>query len=64
MRQSATPTAPLLVNAKTAARMLSIGARLLWTMTNAGEIPCVRIGRRVLYRVEALRTWTAEREAA
>ncbi len=39
----------LLVDAKRAAAMLSISPRTLWTLTNCGDIPCVRIGRAVRY---------------
>lgn len=42
-----------------AARMLSISTRTLWKLTSRGEIPCVRVGRRVLYEVEQLRQWLA-----
>ncbi|NNF44242.1 MAG: helix-turn-helix domain-containing protein [Phycisphaerales bacterium] len=45
---------------KDAARALGIGERLLWSKTNAGEIPCVRIGRAVVYPVDLLRDWLAE----
>lgn len=44
----------LLVSAPEAAKLLGIGVRLLWTMTNRGEIPHVRLGRRVLYAREDL----------
>ena len=52
----ATP-APLLIDSKRAAATLGIGTRTLWTLTKAGEIPHVRIRRRVLYAVEDLRRW-------
>ncbi|MBL9000771.1 MAG: helix-turn-helix domain-containing protein [Phycisphaerae bacterium] len=42
--------------------MLSISARTLWALTNSGDIPHVRIHRRVLYRPESLRAWLAARE--
>lgn len=49
-RDLTTPAdAPLLVDARTAARMLSISPRLLWALTNRGEVPHVRVARRVLY---------------
>ena len=47
----------LLLNAKTAARALSISTRKLWELTNCREIPCVRVGRRVLYDPSDLRAW-------
>lgn len=40
--------------------MLGIGERLLWSKTNAGEIPHCRIGRAVVYPVDALRAWLNE----
>lgn len=39
----------LLLNREAAAKALSIGERTLWNLTKSGEIPCVHIGRRVLY---------------
>ncbi len=35
--------APLLVDAKEAARLLGMSERTLWTLTEAGEIQCLRI---------------------
>ncbi len=60
-RESETLT-PMLVNATTAARMLAISPRLLWTLTNTREVPSVRVGRRILYSVESLREWVQSRE--
>jgi excisionase family DNA binding protein len=55
MSTTHTPSAPaLLVDAREAARLLGVSARTVWTITNRGELPSVRINRRVLYRVEAL----------
>ncbi len=51
----AVPT--LALRPKDAARALGIGERLLWSKTNAGEIPCVRIGRAVVYPVNLLREY-------
>jgi hypothetical protein len=58
-----TATESLLWNAKRAAAALGISPRLLWTMTNTGEIPCIRIARRVLYSPDSLRAWRDAREA-
>ena len=54
-------TAPLAVNSREAARILSISERTLWSMTQPrGPIPAVRIGARsVRYSVEALRRYLA-----
>lgn len=51
---------PLALRPKQAAKALGIGVRLLWELTNRGEIPCVRIGRCVTYPVALLRDWLAE----
>ena len=48
---------PLLVGMNDAARMLGVSARTLWSMANSGELPTVRVRRRVLFNVEALRAW-------
>jgi len=59
------PLAPnrLALRPKEAARALGISDRLLWTKTNMGEIPHVRIGKRVLYPVAELQLWLAEQAA-
>ena len=48
------PIPPLALTPEQAAAALTIGVRLLWSETNAGRIPCVRIGRRVVYPVAVL----------
>jgi excisionase family DNA binding protein len=54
----------LAVGRREAASMLSISERLLWTWTNAGIIPHVRLGTRVLYPVDRLREWLAQQATA
>jgi predicted DNA-binding transcriptional regulator AlpA len=49
---------PLLVDVATAAQMLAISQRKLWSLTNIGDVPCVRIGKSVRYSLEELRAWT------
>ena len=51
---------PLLVDAKRAAAMLGIGIRTLWSITKEGELPHVRIRRRVLYSVDDLKRWIVQ----
>lgn len=53
---------PLLLNARNAARALSISERLLWTKTKSREIPCVRIGKRVLYSPADLEAWIEQQK--
>jgi excisionase family DNA binding protein len=48
---------PLLLGAREAARALAVSARTLWALTKSGEVPHVRVGRRVLYDPQDLRAW-------
>ena len=68
MRESATThSAPigavhaddrLLVNARDAAKMMSVSERHLWSVTHPrGSLVPVRIGARCLYSIERLREW-------
>lgn len=53
----ATEAPILLVTAKQAALALAISERKLWQLTNCGEIPSIRIGRAVRYRLSDLESW-------
>ena len=58
---SAAPQLPCLaLRAAEAAKALGISERLLWSKTNAGEVPCIRIGRAVVYPVDCLREWLVQ----
>ena len=48
---------PMLLMGREAAKILSISERTLFTLTKAGEIPAVRIGRSVRYDPADLRIW-------
>jgi excisionase family DNA binding protein len=48
---------PLLITRDEAAALLTISPRKLWSMTNAGQVPCIRMGRTVRYCPSALREW-------
>jgi excisionase family DNA binding protein len=52
--------ARLALRPKEAARALGIGERLLWSLTNQGQIPHLRLGRSVLYPTEQLRDFLAQ----
>ena len=45
---------PLLISANMAAKTLGISPRSLWTLTKAGTISHVRLGRRVMYSPQCL----------
>lgn len=47
----------LMLRPEDAAKALAISARMLWELTKAGEIPCVRVGRAVRYEVTALQAY-------
>jgi len=48
---------PMLLTARQTAKALSICEKTLWTLTQQGEIPCVRIGRAVRYDPADLQNW-------
>ena len=45
-----------LLSASQAAKLLNISERSLWSLSNSGQIPCLRIGRLVRYDPLALET--------
>ena len=48
---------PMLISAPKAAERLGISARHLWNLTKAGDVPCNRVGRRVMYSPALLQAW-------
>ena len=50
----------LALRPKETARALGIGERLLWSLTNRGEIPHVRLGKAIVYPIDELRRYLAE----
>ena len=56
------PEAPpqLLLTSLEAAKVLSISPRKLWELTNRREIPAIRIGRAVRYKLCDLEKWVAD----
>lgn len=61
MTHHAPAPAPLLVNSRDAARLLAISPRTLFALVKSGQVPVVRVGRRVLFSVEALQRWVRAR---
>lgn len=57
-------TERLLLPPGEAAQTLSISPRTLWSLTKAGEIPCLKIGRSVRYDPVDLRNWIDARKSA
>jgi len=52
------PRSPLLLSARDSAAALSVCEKTLWNVTQPrGDLPAVRIGRRVLYAVSDLAAW-------
>jgi len=47
----------LALRPREAAKALGVSERLLWDWTHHGDVPHVRIGRTILYPVDALRDW-------
>jgi excisionase family DNA binding protein len=50
LTNNSAPVAGRLLTADEAADCLRISTRTLWTLTDRGELPCIRIGRSVRYR--------------
>ncbi len=51
---------PLLVNARTAANLLGICERNLFTLKKEGKIPVVKIGKLTKYHIPSLQKWIEE----
>ena len=47
----------LLVSERTAARLLCVSPRTMWSLADRGVIPFVKIGARKLYDLNTLRAW-------
>lgn len=61
-----TPTAiqPIAMRLRNAAKVTGLSERTIWGHTAPrGSLPCVRVGSAVLYRVDDLHRWLAERAA-
>lgn len=56
-RTSKQTLTPLLISGREAAKLLSVCERTLYSLTKAGEIPAVRIGRAVRYSMDELQAW-------
>ena len=55
------PETPCLsLRPREAAKALGISERLLWEWTDRGVVPCVRMGKAILYPVDVLQTWLRE----
>jgi excisionase family DNA binding protein len=54
--------ARLLLSPREAAAALGVSERTLWSLTKAGEVPSLKIGRLTKYRPEALAAWLAAKE--
>jgi excisionase family DNA binding protein len=54
----------LLWTSRETAAALSISERTLWKLTNAGDIPCVRIGRAVRYDPADVSRWIERQKNA
>jgi predicted DNA-binding transcriptional regulator AlpA len=58
--QTTTP-APAVLRLHAAAEYISMSASWLWHATQRGEVPCVRLGRAVRYRIRDLEQLLADR---
>jgi len=62
-RKFESPIPKLLLSAEEAAASLSVCPKTIWTLSAPrGTLPCVRIGRRVMYSPTALAKWIEEQQ--
>ncbi|MDN5325831.1 MAG: hypothetical protein PWP41_527 [Moorella sp. (in: firmicutes)] len=52
------------ITAPEAAQMLGVSEWTVYDLARRRQIPCIRLGRRVLFRRASLVAWMAEQEAA
>lgn len=63
--EHATTKPNLALRPRDAATALGVSERLLWQWTHDGTIPHLRVGRTILYPIDALQAWlTRQAEAA
>ena len=56
------PDADKLETSKWVREFLHLSARTVWTLTNSGQLPCVRIGKCVRFRRSAVLAWIERQE--
>lgn len=61
MMTQVVPETPLLVDARTAAKLLNVSQRTLYSLLQQGQIPSVKLQGRRLFSVPALSKWIEER---
>jgi len=54
----------LALRPRQAAKALGVSERTLWTWTQQGSVPFVRLGKTVLYPTDSLRRWLDEQAKA
>src|SRR4051794_646911 len=55
---------PLLLSFAQAAEQLNVCERTVWTLVHDGELPHIRVGRRVLISRTAIERWISAKEAS
>ncbi len=58
-----TPLLPRLMTPRETAKTLAISERTLWSLTQRGMVPSVRIGRSIRYDPRSLSTWIKDQQA-
>ena len=61
-KERSTQDMRLVVSTREAAKLLDVSEKHLHMLSTKGDLPRVKIGARVCYRLETLRTWLAEHE--
>jgi excisionase family DNA binding protein len=50
------------LSVKEVAEVVGVSEDFIYTLVRLKEIPCVRVGRRVLFRVESIDDWLKQKE--
>lgn len=55
------PNIDRLLSNREASQLLGLSERYLWTLRQRGELPFLRVGNRIKYRIQDLRKWAEQR---
>lgn len=54
------PIVPELLNARETALLLNVGRNLVYELAHSGSLPCIRLGKKMLFPRTALLRWIEE----
>ncbi len=62
--ESVNASRPILVSVQEASRLISMTRSATWDLVRSGDLPSVRVGRRVLVPVRGIGAWVARLQQA